>query len=165
MTTTVEPEYDHASGLLQDMIRRNRNGEKFGLYAVCSAHPSVIDAAMRQSMENGSVLLVESTSSQVNQFGGCTGQTPDQFAEFVHSAAQQAGLRRQRVLLGGDHLGPYPWRELRLDRRGASAQLSNRCLLHHGRHGQDEWLVPYATAKRGLLVWQREQTTTKKGEQ
>lgn len=45
MTTTVEPEYDHASGLLQDMIRRNRNGEKFGVYAVCSAHPSVVDAA------------------------------------------------------------------------------------------------------------------------
>ena len=100
MTTTVEPEYDHASGLLQDMIRRNRNGEKFGLYAVCSAHPSVVDAAMRQSMENGSVLLVESTSSQVNQFGVYTGQTPDQFAEFVHCAAQQAGLPRQRVLPG-----------------------------------------------------------------
>jgi hypothetical protein len=69
MTTTVEPKHDHASSLLQDVICRNRNGEKIGVYAVCSAHPSVIDAAIRQSMENGSVLLVESTSSQVNQFG------------------------------------------------------------------------------------------------
>jgi D-tagatose-1,6-bisphosphate aldolase subunit GatZ/KbaZ len=111
MTTTLEPNHDHAGSLVQDVIRRNRNGEKLGVYAVCSAHPSVIDAAIRQSMENGSVLLVESTSSQVNQFGGYTGQTPDQFAEFVHSAAQQAGLPRQCVLLGGDHLGPYPWRD------------------------------------------------------
>lgn len=63
MTTTVEPKHDHASSLLQDVIRCNRNGEKLGVYAVCSAHPSVIDAAIRQSIENGSVLLVESTSS------------------------------------------------------------------------------------------------------
>jgi D-tagatose-1,6-bisphosphate aldolase subunit GatZ/KbaZ len=111
VTTKVEPKHDHASSLLQDVIRRNRSGEKLGVYSVCSAHASVIDAAIRQSMDDGSILLVESTSSQVNQFGGYTGQTPDQFAEFVHSAAQCAGFPTQRVLLGGDHLGPYPWRD------------------------------------------------------
>ena len=66
---------------------------------------------MQQAVEDQSVAHIESTSSQVNQWGGYTGQTPSQFAEFVHSAAQQAGLSRDRVLLGGDHLGPYPWRE------------------------------------------------------
>jgi D-tagatose-1,6-bisphosphate aldolase subunit GatZ/KbaZ len=112
VTTTVEPKHDHASSLLQDVIRRNRSGEKVGVYSVCSAHPNVIDAAIRQSIDDGSILLVESTSSQVNQFGGYTGQTPAQFAEFVYLAAQRAGFPRQRVLLGGDHLGPYPWRDL-----------------------------------------------------
>jgi D-tagatose-1,6-bisphosphate aldolase subunit GatZ/KbaZ len=96
---------------LQEIIRRNRRGERVGAYAVCSAHPSVLAAAVQQAVEDDSVLHVESTSSQVNQSGGYTGQTPSQFAEFVHSAAQQAGLPRERVLLGGDHLGPYPWRE------------------------------------------------------
>jgi len=81
------------------------------VYAVCSAHPSVIAAAVQQTIEDDSVLHIESTSSQVNQLGGYTGQTPSRFAEFVHSAAQQGRLPWERVLLGGDHLGPYPWRE------------------------------------------------------
>ena len=100
-----------ASERLQEIIHRNRNGEKVGVYAVCSAHPSVLAAAIQQAVDDGSVLHVESTSSQVNQSGGYTGQTPSQFADFIHSAAQQAGLPKHRVLLGGDHLGPYPWRE------------------------------------------------------
>lgn len=108
---TVEPKHHHATSILQDVIRRNRSDEKLGVYSVCSAHPSVIDAAIQQCMEDGTVLLVESTSSQVNQFGGYTGQTPDQFAKFVYSAGERAGLPRQRILLGGDHLGPFPWRD------------------------------------------------------
>jgi D-tagatose-1,6-bisphosphate aldolase subunit GatZ/KbaZ len=107
----VEPEFKNASQRLQDILRRNRRGERVGVYAVCSAHPSVIAAAVRQAIENDSILHIESTSSQVNQFGGYAQQTPSQFATYVHSAAEQAGLSRERVLLGGDHLGPYPWRE------------------------------------------------------
>jgi D-tagatose-1,6-bisphosphate aldolase subunit GatZ/KbaZ len=106
----VELNSQSASQRLQSVIGRNRCGENVGVYAVCSAHPSVIEAAVRQAMDDGSVLHVESTSSQVNQFGGYSGQTPAQFAEFVHSVASRAGLPRARVLLGADHLGPYPWR-------------------------------------------------------
>jgi D-tagatose-1,6-bisphosphate aldolase subunit GatZ/KbaZ len=107
----VEPQPKSASERLQEIIRRNRRCEQVGVYAVCSAHPSVIAVAVQQAIEDESVLHVESTSSQVNQLGGYTGQTPSQFAEFVHSLSQSAGLPRNRVLLGGDHLGPYPWRE------------------------------------------------------
>jgi D-tagatose-1,6-bisphosphate aldolase subunit GatZ/KbaZ len=96
---------------LRSLVGHNRGGEKVGVYAVCSAHPSVIEAAVRQAIEDGTVLHVESTSSQVNQFGGYSGKTPGQFAAFVHSMAKHAGLSRERVLLGGDHLGPYPWRD------------------------------------------------------
>ena len=95
---------------LQDVLRHNRQSCKGGVYAVCSAHPQVIDAAIQQSLEDGSVLHVESTSSQVNQFGGYTGQTPRQFADTLRSTAQRAGLNPRSVLLGGDHLGPFPWR-------------------------------------------------------
>ena len=38
----------------------------------CAPLTAVIEAAVQQSLEDGSVLLVESTSSQVNQFGGYT---------------------------------------------------------------------------------------------
>jgi D-tagatose-1,6-bisphosphate aldolase subunit GatZ/KbaZ len=109
-------ETDHAtanegpSEYLRSVVRRNRGGAAVGTYAVCSAHPAVIDAAVQQALEDGNCLHVESTSSQVNQFGGYTGQTPVEFAAFVHATAHTAGVGEDRVLLGGDHLGPFPWR-------------------------------------------------------
>ncbi len=95
---------------LRDIIRRNRSGDAVGVCAVCSAHPEVIATAAGEAWANNSILHVESTSSQVNQHGGYTGQTPEQFAGFVRSITQNAGLSSDRVLLGGDHLGPFPWR-------------------------------------------------------
>lgn len=94
----------------KSIIERNRGGEPVGTYAICSAHPWVLDCAFRQAVEDGSLLHVESTSSQVNQFGGYSGLTPRQFAQQVRSAAAQAGIPPEQILLGADHLGPYPWR-------------------------------------------------------
>src|SRR5689334_15783330 len=99
-----------SSQKLREIVQRNRRSGKGGVYSVCSAHPWVIEAAVRQAIEDGSVLCVESTSSQVNQEGGYTGQEPQAFAEFIHSTARKAGLEMNKVILGGDHLGPYPWR-------------------------------------------------------
>ena len=99
-----------AGARLQAIVRRNRASEYVGDYAVCSAHPQVIAASAHQASSDGSFLHVESTSSQVNQFGGYTGQNPEQFARFVRGIARRAGLSHDEVLLGGDHLGPYPWR-------------------------------------------------------
>ena len=112
-TITLMPK-DHGPALpgefLREIVRRNRQQEVVGTYAICSAHPAVLDAAIHQSLTDGSVLHVESTSNQVNQFGGYTGTTPAQFARKVLAAAEDAGLPRNRVLLGADHLGPYCWR-------------------------------------------------------
>lgn len=80
------------------------------MYSICSGHPAVIDAGLRQALADSSLALIESTSSQVNQFGGYTGLTPAQFAASVKQAAQRIGIPHEQVLLGGDHLGPYPWR-------------------------------------------------------
>ena len=107
------PHFEHSGARLQDILRRNRSSEPVGVYAVCSAHPDVIAAAAREGKANDSVLHVESTSSQVNQFGGYTGQNPKQFASFVRSLAVEAGLPDDQILLGGDHLGPFPWRRER----------------------------------------------------
>jgi D-tagatose-1,6-bisphosphate aldolase subunit GatZ/KbaZ len=93
------------------VLRRNRELGQGGTYAVCSAHPAVVEPAIQQALSDGSVLHVESTSSQINQFGGYAGLTPSQFARFVHDAASRARLPANRVLLGGDHVGPFPWRE------------------------------------------------------
>ena len=99
-----------SSQKLQEIVRHNRRSGKVGVYSVCSAHPWVIEAAVQQAIEDDSVLCVESTSSQVNQEGGYTGQAPQAFADFIHSTARKAGLNMDKVVLGGDHLGPYPWR-------------------------------------------------------
>jgi len=107
---TASDTHDSASTRLQEIVRVNRKSGKSGTYAVCSAHPAVIDAAIQQSKADGSLLHVESTSSQVNQLGGYTGVTPAQFAQWIRSAAKNAGLSAEQVLLGGDHLGPFPWR-------------------------------------------------------
>jgi D-tagatose-1,6-bisphosphate aldolase subunit GatZ/KbaZ len=115
---------------LQEVLRRNWRSSSGGVYAVCSAHPQVIDAAIWQSIDDDSVLHVESTSSQVNQFGGYSRQTPNEFAHFVKAAAQHAGLPPERVLLGGDHLGPFPWRSEAGDSAMKKAcELVRQCVL------------------------------------
>jgi D-tagatose-1,6-bisphosphate aldolase subunit GatZ/KbaZ len=73
---------------------------------------------------------VESTSSQVNQLGGYSGQTPSQFADFVKAAARRMGLSEDRILLGGDHLGPFPWRAEASDSAlGKACELTRECVL------------------------------------
>jgi D-tagatose-1,6-bisphosphate aldolase subunit GatZ/KbaZ len=99
-----------AAGWLRDVVDRNRRQGDVGLFSVCSAHPQVLHAAMRHTLASGSMLCVESTSNQVNQFGGYTGLTPAKFVEYLNSIADRAGLPKEKILLGGDHLGPYPWR-------------------------------------------------------
>ncbi len=67
---------------------------------------------MQQALQDGGFLLIEATSNQVNQFGGYTGMQPEDFRRFVLETAQQCGLPEERLILGGDHLGPNPWQHL-----------------------------------------------------
>jgi D-tagatose-1,6-bisphosphate aldolase subunit GatZ/KbaZ len=80
--------------------------------SVCSAHPMVIEAAMRQAAADGVALLIEATSNQVNHQGGYTGLTPEAFRDELYRTAHRVGFPAHRIVLGGDHLGPNPWRHL-----------------------------------------------------
>ncbi|WP_226783087.1 class II D-tagatose-bisphosphate aldolase non-catalytic subunit [Oceaniglobus trochenteri] len=93
-------------------LAENRRGRQLGLTSVCSAHPHVIAAALRGAARHGQVALIEATCNQVNQEGGYTGMTPADFARLVRDIAAGLGLSREALLLGGDHLGPQPWRRL-----------------------------------------------------
>jgi len=120
----------NASASLQEVLIHNRLSGKGGSYAVCSAHPWVIDAALKQAVEDRSFLHVESTSSQVNQLGGYSGHTPGQFAAFVYTAARRMGLPEGQILLGGDHLGPFPWRaEPSNSALNKACELARACVL------------------------------------
>jgi D-tagatose-1,6-bisphosphate aldolase subunit GatZ/KbaZ len=83
-----------------------------GIYSICSANRFVLEAGMLQAARDNSLLLIESTSNQVNQFGGYTGQTPAEFAKSVREIASVMGFPQKRIILGGDHLGPHVWRNM-----------------------------------------------------
>jgi D-tagatose-1,6-bisphosphate aldolase subunit GatZ/KbaZ len=100
------------SSLLQAHLDRRQAGVVAGIYSVCSAHPWVIRAAAEEAASRRSLLLIEATSNQVNQFGGYTGMRPAAFKTFVLQHVADAGLDVNSLLLGGDHLGPNPWRTL-----------------------------------------------------
>jgi D-tagatose-1,6-bisphosphate aldolase subunit GatZ/KbaZ len=95
-----------------DLVRRHRAGDPVGIYSVCSAHPLVLEASVRLARQMGGLALIEATSNQVNQDGGYTGMRPADFRERVMSIASAEGLAPDRVVLGGDHLGPNCWQDL-----------------------------------------------------
>lgn len=96
---------------LWNTIREHKAGQAVGIYSVCSAHPTVLEAALRQSLSDDSYVLIEATSNQVDQFGGYTGMRPSDFRDFVFAIADEVGFPRERVVLGGDHLGPNRWQK------------------------------------------------------
>lgn len=83
-----------------------------GVTSVCTAHPLVIEAALTHGLRTGERVLIEATCNQVNQEGGYTGMTPADFRRSVEAIAARVGFDPARVILGGDHLGPNPWRRL-----------------------------------------------------
>ena len=95
---------------LDNMIRAQKRGEARGIVSICSANPFVIEASFRQASRVDRSVLIESTCNQVNQFGGYTGLTPQSFMDYVAAIAEKLEFPHERLLLGGDHLGPYPWR-------------------------------------------------------
>jgi D-tagatose-1,6-bisphosphate aldolase subunit GatZ/KbaZ len=97
---------------LQELPHLRTLNQGRGIYSVCSSHPLVLEAGMRRHSAANGPLLIEATCNQVNQFGGYTGLTPGDFRAQVQSIAEQVGFPTDRILLGGDHLGPYPWRNL-----------------------------------------------------
>src|ERR1700733_15982914 len=96
------------SSPLQDHLSKRKLGVSAGIYSGCSAPPWVIRAAAEQAAEARSLLLVEATSNQVNQFGGYTGMRPAEFRSFVLRHATAAGLDTESQTLCAHQLGPNP---------------------------------------------------------
>ncbi len=91
---------------LDSLLTAQKKGQARGIPSICSAHPWVLQAAMRTGADH---LLIESTCNQVNQFGGYTGMTPADFVAYVQRLARENHYPVDRILLGGDHLGPNVW--------------------------------------------------------
>ncbi len=97
---------------LFNVIELQKKGQPIGIYSVCSANEFVLEAALEKAKKTNSYVLIESTSNQVNQYGGYTGMLPTDFKQFVEKIADKVQLSMDKIILGGDHLGPLTWTHL-----------------------------------------------------
>ena len=94
------------------MLAKRKKGMKYaGIPSFCTASDLVIEACLKQAMRFDDHVLVEATANQVNQFGGYTGMKPADYRDFVYGIADGIGFPKERIILGGDHLGPLTWQD------------------------------------------------------
>ena len=91
---------------MKEMVRLQKQGEAVGIYSACTGNPLVLEACMRHAVKTNTVLLIEATANQVDQYGGYTGMKPADFMDMIKKLSGKTGLPMERVILGGDHLGP-----------------------------------------------------------
>lgn len=91
---------------LKKIVEMQKAGEAVGIYSACTGNEIVLEACMKRAKDTNSVLLIESTANQVDQYGGYTGMKPMDFMLMCETLADKVGLPMERIILGGDHLGP-----------------------------------------------------------
>ncbi|MCL2321636.1 MAG: class II D-tagatose-bisphosphate aldolase, non-catalytic subunit, partial [Oscillospiraceae bacterium] len=97
---------------IKKIISEYKNGNHKGIFSVCSANKYVIEAAMERLRSSDMYLLIESTANQVDQFGGYTRMRPMDFKNFIKECCTCFNFPFERVILGGDHLGPLTWQKI-----------------------------------------------------
>lgn len=97
---------------LTKIVTIQKSGKAVGIYSACSANSFVIEAVLKKGLEDNSCVLIESTANQCDQFGGYTGMKPIDFKNYVYEIADKLGFDKNKILLGGDHLGPLTWTSL-----------------------------------------------------
>lgn len=106
----VEREDHEKMDGMRSILEKRKRGMKFaGIPSFCTANELVIEACLKQAMRFDDCVLLEATANQVNQYGGYTGMKPADYRDFVYDIADRAGFPRERIILGGDHLGPLTW--------------------------------------------------------
>ena len=119
---------------VQSLIAAHRRGENVGLYSVCCSHEQVLRAAMQVALRHDTPLLIEATSNQVDQFGGYTGMTPPQYRDYVQRLAREEDFPAERLVLGGDHLGPNAWQKRPAEEAMAQARVLIEAYVAAGFH-------------------------------
>ncbi len=121
-----------AIDIFLELMSLNRKGIKKGVYSVCTANADELEACFNQAKADKTILLVESTSNQVDQFGGYTGLKPADFVRYVKRIAQKVDFPKEMILMGGDHLGPNPWQHLPADEAMENAKILIRDYVKEG---------------------------------
>lgn len=85
---------------------------KEGCFALTGSEPFVLKACMDYAKAQSSYFICEATVNQVNQFGGYTGMKPKDYANLILSIAEKIHFPVEKIILSGDHLGPFIWKHL-----------------------------------------------------
>ena len=84
--------------------------KKKALPSFCSSNSTVLNTLIKFCKLHNLPILIESTSNQVNQFGGYSNKTPNVFIKTVKQIARKENFNLKKLFFGGDHLGPLPWK-------------------------------------------------------
>ena len=115
---------------LKDIVKKQKSGIAVGIYSACTANSYVLEAVMEHALETNNYAVIEATSNQVNQFGGYTGMKPIDYKNFVYGIAEKVNFPKEKIILGGDHLGPLTWQNQReADAMENSAELIRQYVL------------------------------------
>ncbi len=117
---------------LKQIVAKQKKGEPVGIYSACSANEYVIEAALECAKRDNACVLIEATANQVDQNGGYTGMKPADFKAFVMNIAEQVGVDKDRIFLGGDHLGPLTFASKNEAEAMADAKELVRCYVAAG---------------------------------
>lgn len=85
---------------------------KTACFSVTGSDPVVLKACMKYAQRENAYFICEATVNQVNQFGGYTGMKPKDYADMLCSFADEIGFPKEKIILSGDHLGPFVWQDL-----------------------------------------------------
>ena len=111
---------------LKQIVKQQKSGIACGCYSACTANEYVIEAVLEAA--GGDYAVIEATANQVNQFGGYTGMLPADFRDFVFGIADKIGFPREKIILGGDHLGPLNWQN---DSESAAMEKSDELIKQY----------------------------------
>ena len=115
---------------LLGIIERRKSGIPAGIPSYCTANELAIEAVLEQGKRFDSPVIVEGTANQINQFGGYTGMKPADFRDYVYAIADKVSFSRDRLILGGDHMGPLVWSNLpEKEAMANSRELLRQCVL------------------------------------
>jgi D-tagatose-1,6-bisphosphate aldolase subunit GatZ/KbaZ len=80
------------------------------LPSFCTANFLVLKTLLIFCKKNKLPALIESTSNQVNQFGGYSNNKPKDFIKKINGLIESLKINKKTIYFGGDHLGPLPWK-------------------------------------------------------
>ena len=64
---------------LKNIVRLQKAGKQIGIYSACTSNGLTLRACMQRAKETNTILLIEATANQVDQYGGYTGMKPADF--------------------------------------------------------------------------------------